>query len=179
MTDGLWGLIGVIIGAVLSITSQYFFEIRRDRINNRKIFIEKSYQIMENIIKIKKSVDQILIFITFDLSQHDEKECSEELYPTINYFSKECSNLWPDFKISLLKYFPKTIRNSLFMNFEKIIVDISYLNTENKIMVSGQLLNLQESLRKQKNKYENAVKLIKYMEAEYKLSLKKLIRKKI
>jgi ribosomal protein S18 len=178
MTDGIWGLIGVIIGTILSIMSQYFFEIRRDRMNNGKIFIEKSYQIMIDIIKLKNSVDQILNFITFDLSKYDEEEASEELYPTINYFSRECSNLWPDFKICLLKYFPRIIKNPLFMNFEKIIVNMNYLNNEGKIKESGQLLNLQNLLKEQKSEYENAAKLVKYIEEEYKLLIRKITKKK-
>jgi hypothetical protein len=176
LSDGIWGLIGVGLGTVLSIVSQYFFELRREKSKKRKYFIQKNTQIIENINSLENVVKQLLNIGHYDLSKYGEEELYSELNQTINHFSEKCSTNWSDFKIILLEYFPKTINNKYFMQLENTIIDMIFLYDNSKIIEPGQFKNKLESLNTNHEKYETAKNIIDIMKNEYYELIKKIRR---
>ena len=179
MTDGLWGLFGVIIGSFLTFFTQYIFELRREKKKNRKAFLRQDYQTSENIYKIKSALKAFHSFTEMDLKNYSDDDLGKELYNSINYFSKECSNIWFDFKNVLFTYFQKVLVDQNILLLDNAMIKIINANIGTKHMDFDVFRNIHEDLQKDKNCFQDAILIINLVENEFQKIRKYIIKKKV
>jgi len=179
ITDGLLGFIGVIIGGLLTFLSQYIFEIHRGKIKNRKIFLREHYKISNNLFKIKQALIQFESFTNMNLNNYTDDDLAGELYHSVIHFSKECSNIWVDFRGILFAYFHKTINEESFFILDNAIMGIINSDTGLKNVDFEVFRNNHSQLQNNKDDYRQATAIINSIEDEYIKLIKKVIKKKM
>jgi len=103
--EGLWGIFGIIIGSSITFFSQYFFEMHREKMKNRIIFINQYLQIQEYIFIIKNAINQMINITEIDIEKNIREDLKQELIPSIIHFSEKCNIIWSEFRTILFCYF--------------------------------------------------------------------------
>jgi len=180
MSDGLWALIGVIIGGLLTFFSQYFFEKRHEKIENKKLFFERHNKINNNIFIIQQALKQFLSFAKLNLNNYSDDDLEEgELYQSIIHFSNECSIIWNDFRDILLTYFFKSADDTSFIILDKTISIVISSNPGVQYFDVEIFKNIHNVLQKSKNDFSQAISVIDSIKNDYYKLWKNNIRIKL
>jgi hypothetical protein len=180
LTDGFWGFIGVITGSILTLFSHFIFEMCRKKDKNRKLFIKQHYKISENIFKIKSALKQIQNFADMDINLCANNDLSEEYYPSLIHFSKECSDIWNDFRIMLMRYFFRSINKNSLLILNDTILNIIDINGGLSNTINFEILeNHHCTLKNKKDNILESLKTMDSIEIQYQKLINKLIRKYI
>lgn len=177
--EGLWGIFGIIIGSSITFFSQCFFEMHREKMKNRILFINQYLQIQEYIFIIKNAINQMINITEIDIEKDIREDLKQELFPSIIHFSEKCNIIWSEFRTILFYYFYKIINNKsdLFYNLDNVIIEI--INLNNAIIDVDIFINNYEQMKQNRNKYIKAIKYICIIEEEYNKIRKKILVKKI
>jgi signal transduction histidine kinase len=177
MADGLWGLIGVIIGSILSIVSQYLFHLQRERLENRKEYLSQIDIIEDSIQTLKNGINQILNIIEIDLSQYSEDELYSELNQTLDYLSLHIVEKWPKLKINIINFFPSIYLDKKFKFLEYSIMEFNFNQKRIKNITDGIFFNLIKHFKDKKIEFEQSYSIIIELEKKYNHIIKKMKRK--
>ena len=177
MSDGFWGLTGVVIGGIITFFLQYILGLRKEKIKNRKLFIKQHYQINEDIFIIKNALKQFYSFVNMDLNKYTDEELESELYQSIIYFSNKCSNIWVDFRDIIFSYFYKSIDNNSLLILDNVMYKIINSNIGTKYIGFEVFRNNHDDLQNSKNEFSQALILITYIEKEYHKLERKFMKK--
>jgi hypothetical protein len=174
MNEGLWGFIGVIIGSVLSIVSQYFIEMYREKSRNKNEFIIQIKNIEESIHILKKGIKQFLYVKEIDITKYSEEEIYNELNPTLSYFASEIINIWPELKQNIIKYFPSIFFDEKYKYLEYSIGEYYNIDKRIKINVDDVFINYLEYLKEKNNDFNYSLLLINKLEITFLKTIKKI-----
>jgi hypothetical protein len=173
--NGLWGLIGVVIGGLLTFLSQYIFELRKEKKENRNIFLQENLQTNESLFIIRKALKQFQSFSKMDLDTAEDYDL-EEVHESINYSSGKCSKVWFDFRSIIQTYFYKSINGNSFLFLDNVLTGIC--NSSMNFMDFEMLRTIHKNWQEKRDDFQKAIALIDSIENEY-FTLKKKIIKKI
>jgi hypothetical protein len=179
LSDGLCGFIGVITGAILTIFSQYLWEIYREKRKNKKVFIKHHYQIYEDLFILKGALKQMQSFLTMDLTNYSNDDLESELYPSIINFSIKCSNIWIKFRDILLGYFHKSINQKSFLILDHVVLNIINMDTGLKNIDFDIFRNLHNNMKNSKSDVDQAITLVNLIEDEFYKMRNKYIKRMI
>jgi len=179
MSDGFWGLLGVVIGGLITFFSQYIFSLHKEKIKNRKLFLKQHFEIINNIIILKNALGQFYSFVNMDLSKHTNEELERELYHSIINFSNKCSNIWFDFRDIILTYFYKSIDDKSLFILDSVMCNIINANPGTKYIDFELFRNIHNSLQNSGNEFKQALKLITDIEEKYHEINRGILKKKI
>jgi hypothetical protein len=174
MNEGLWGFIGVIIGSALSIVSQYFFEIRREKSRNKTEFIIQINNIEKGIHSLKKGIKQCLYINEIDMTKYSEEEIYNELNPTLNYFASEIKNIWPEFKQNVIQYFPSIFFDEKYKYLEYLIEEYYSIDKRIKVNVDDVFINYLEYLKEKNDEFNYSLLLINKLEIVFLKTIRKI-----
>jgi len=181
--EGIWGLIGVVIGSVFTLGFQYFTEIRREIVREREIFLKQYREIHDNIYKIKCLLicykNYLKIDINTQTDEYFDSNLESEIYNPLVRYSKECSDIWVGFKDILEKYFYKIDKES-FPVLDDAVTTILDMRIGHGFGIGFEMLKDNHSyLRKDKEKIKKAFLVINSIEKECFQMKKKFLKKRI
>jgi len=120
MTDGLWSLIGVIIGSLVTSRGLFYLEKHRENREYRDRFITNSRKIIRLIPDLKENLN-FLYEATDDEPEIFSPDDMDNFYSKMIRSGKKISENWIDFYYYLLAYFHEETKCEDLKKIKRII----------------------------------------------------------
>jgi len=156
---GIFGLIGAIIGSIITVIAQYFFELRKEYIERKSECIKKLNIIPPKLNDSLNIINLIIDFIDADFSIRDDYENSEIYNKILNLYTDKFLYFWDTLILEIYSLLPKTSKTIYFQILNEVICDTKNMSEKNRDYLESQedfnngLYELQSSFEYHTDKY--------------------------
>jgi gas vesicle protein len=177
MSDGIitsiFGLIGVVLGAIITFISQIIIESKREKYQRRMECIKKINIIPNKINYLDDIVNKIIEFIKIDFRNINNEDINDIYNGVSHFYSEKNPYFWDTLSEDLYILLPKTSKNICFQILDKKLIETKnmsenindYLESSENIL-SG-LIDLQESFLHSLDDYLTSKYMIYMLKNEY------------
>jgi len=163
-----------ILDRIFSFIPQIFLEQHQEIKKNRESFLEESLKIPDYISTTKKALTCAINFLLYDIPNLKEDYLRENTFP-INYQAAEnCLSRWDNFRNILEKYFSKNNNLSIL---ERAMFGIRKMYVKYAELES--YIAMQTYMKEDSEYFNNALKMLDFIEEKYHRFRKKCNKRKI